>query len=100
MCYAFCPVIISFYDVTILREVELGIAVAADTERHGVDMEAVCTVIAGKRLFGHDCVEELDRAVCGDRVERPAQRTSSLRYSDVTPSPRSRSAAMPKKNFG
>lgn len=80
--------------------VELSIVVAADTEGRGVDMEAVCTVIAGKRAFGHDCVDELDRAVCGDHVERHAQDIVVEILGCHAVAPRSRSTAIPKKNSG
>ena len=53
--------------------VEVGIVLAADAERCGIDMEAVRAVIAGEEALRHDLIEELGRAVRGDRVERPAQ---------------------------
>ena len=46
-----------------VAEVELGIVLAADAERGGVDVEAP----------GNDLVEELGRAKGGDRVECPVQ---------------------------
>ncbi len=53
--------------------VEVGIVLAADAERCGIDVEAVRTVIAGEEALCDDLVEELGRTVRGDRVERPAQ---------------------------
>ena len=53
--------------------VEVGIVLAADAERCGIDMEAVRTILAGEEALRDDRVEELGRAIRGDRVERPAQ---------------------------
>jgi len=59
--------------MVISREVGVGVILAADAEGGGVDVEAVCAVVAGEEALGNDLVEELGRTVRGDRVERPAQ---------------------------
>lgn len=53
--------------------VGVGVILAADAERGGVDVGAVRTVISGEEALGNDLVEELGRAVCSDRIERPTQ---------------------------
>ena len=53
--------------------IEVGVILAADAERGGVDVEPVRTVIAGEQALRDDLVEELGRAKGGNRVERPAQ---------------------------
>lgn len=53
--------------------VEVGVVLATDTERGGIDVEAVRAVVAGKQALGDDCVEELGRAILSDCIQRPAQ---------------------------
>lgn len=53
--------------------VEVGIVLASDAERGGVDMEAMRAVVAGEEALGHDPVEKFGQAIGCDRVEGSAQ---------------------------
>ncbi len=62
--------------------VEVGIVLAADAERGGIDMEAVRTILAGEEALRDDRVEELGRAVRGDCIQRSAEHVVVEMLSD------------------